>query len=1403
MHKFICDTSIPCKLHYNIVVPLLQSIISSLSNWILRYHHLIDLLLTTLSRSITTMPKSKSKKGQAKAKKKGRVDIDAQKHSIFNSTYNPLSMYKSIELIPNVTELRKIVKTYVSKDQYREIKNASIDVLKPWFLREIKEEHLDPVEQNNKMYEKVVVEIPKKYRGNSEDIETMYFSITDVIGDGNCGWYSLEQQGFFDYSRLPHNIFESLKKSASKSNIGKKDCISQHREAISLLIHLFLNNKTEEQTSTKSHEESSTKSQIQLQEESDLYELMRFHFELEGYLFTRDEESEGAVVQDVTDDQTEENKKRDLCKEIRDKRNEISRKYNRAYMEPSLLTVLSYMFRKRIILIPFGGWCGIFDTMKIFQMVLIQKKSAADILESSGYFGMVSGTVVDEVNTYLKQGELQHQSHTKNIHDDRNRHDRNALLFDNNATVYMAHVYDIYPFDDRLHQSLKLNTERSTLVPEHFNILKKLTHDEVEEVKKDSLFVQVYSNSSLKNKKECISTLVRKKYDERIGTEMSGRITFKDVQENKKYDDKEEEEDDHHNHPLVVVEGSKDIPLGEQSSLNDDKPQEDMNKNEQTESTKFEKDQALTAQVTRLSAEGVWETYEVPTKDLSSLGSTTNRGDRDSNHSSTTNNPLPTSSTKKSTTLRTDVQGQDQSDLNEHQKVTKTSASSKKTTTNQVVPTNDSSILGLSTNKNVPTKDSSSLENTTNRADCVPTHSSTTILNPLPTSSTKTSTTIRTDVQGQDPSGSKLHKVTKTSASSKKATTTTQVLPTNDSSTLSLSTNRKVLHTTDSSNVRGTSNRRDGANTRESTTTTPHPSNSTKTPRTTMKSGGVQGQGCSVPKPHEVRTTLASSKSAPADRVMIKDVPPGLFRLLDKKDKILSNPTTTFLKRNVVFSSNSRNQNQRLFFLGSSKGAAINVDDGASRNDVIDVDRGETEENPIELFEKEDENDCLENVRESKPSKEGDKKTVPGEDQGGAIAEPENKVSSPKETSEGKEHHVPAEEKKVPSNDSEEQPLVASTLAPNLDGNDVSNQGSISNEEDSICKTNEEREIISLKDKVSSLEAEVRSLKKQVETQNHQISSLRTDLTKVKSTMKSSIENYFAFTKNFMVDTSKILGSFDDIVNTTLQECVETNQVHATTTEVDSDDYGLDLSSSHGNDNNNHCEQVKTSTLPKDKTGTISGQNEASISPSKNESKGKKRKSIDREASGIPENIDVDENSSKKQCGVVSVSANSTKKHEKRKTQYMNREDWFQYGEKYFETDNPDLSTKSIQEFQMKNPRITNYTLPSVRKQLKHHKCLRAEGKTKAEPKKPTRDRGAKIPLLDDLLIKRYKEFQTDSNSIGEFDYKTEAKKLLDEINNKRREKDKNAEIVSVNIGARWVNTFKNRMTRNELKNKK
>lgn len=318
--------------------------------------------------------------------------------------------------------------------------------------------YVDLVDQNNRMYNNVVVELPANVRGNTSG-QTMYFSIKDVIGDGNCGWYSLAEQGFFDYSRLPTPYMKRLRQIFnSKKSIAKLDTMAQHRIAVRELTRMFY----------FGHQvDRKKKGGIRISKDKDFRAILHYYLKRDGYIFednrSEEEQTEFLLSMSTFENPQEQRNEDEIRKEEKKFDDTVDCQLkcigeNRVFLDSSTLSVLSYIFRKSITLLPIGGGLDMFQTTTLLKKVVVDRGSVQSILESG--IGLSNNNDMRELNSHI-------ESRTRAYPPEEQR----ESFFSEEDNAYVAHVFDLFPFDNYLTACPDIEYYDSTDEPGHFNLL--------------------------------------------------------------------------------------------------------------------------------------------------------------------------------------------------------------------------------------------------------------------------------------------------------------------------------------------------------------------------------------------------------------------------------------------------------------------------------------------------------------------------------------------------------------------------------------------------------------------------------------------------------------------------------------------------------------------------------------------------------------------------------------------------------------------------------------------------------------------------------------------------------------------------------------------------------------------
>ena len=421
-----------------------------------------------------------------------------EKKCVLDENYEPISFLDALAGRSKGI-INKTARSYMRSEQ---LPKGSTKIPLENFKAYFESEYVTPVKENNKMYQKVVVELPEDIRGNNTN-RSIYFSIEDVIGDGNCGWYSLAEQGFFDYKRIPEAYLQRLKQIIkNKPSLYKMDYISQHKFLAEKLITMYY----------CGWENISNSNPPSIKADQDFKALLLFYYQLEGgYLFSAGKGNINNFIIDCTQDF------KTLTKEEKSGvENEIKKYFhfvsdNRIFMERSLLHALSYIFRTDIAILPTCGPDNLSRTTDILKKVVVDKFCAHHLFERESEKdekgrNILDSYAIDELDNYNLRTE-------------------NQILFREKATVFIAHVFDVYPFDNSLHKCPALEYSKKATEAQHFNILRLLSDEEVDEKQKNCLFVQLYEDK-LEGKDTCLTQICKDRLQNGPHT---GTISINDI----------------------------------------------------------------------------------------------------------------------------------------------------------------------------------------------------------------------------------------------------------------------------------------------------------------------------------------------------------------------------------------------------------------------------------------------------------------------------------------------------------------------------------------------------------------------------------------------------------------------------------------------------------------------------------------------------------------------------------------------------------------------------------------------------------------------------------------------------------------------------------------------------------
>lgn len=415
---------------------------------------------------------------------------EKEKYCIFNTDSESLSFVDSLQF-KATKELNDTAKSYEYDLKQAKKKVVKIDHLVQSFTID----YINPVVENNIMYEKVVLEIPQDIRGNSSG-NSMFFSIKDVIGDGNCGWYSLADQEFFDYSRIPNPYMVYVKKTWQQNKKNSTlDTISQHRLAVKELIQLYFQGR------------KGVKGEPNIKPDDDFRAILRHHFSLDEYLFHPDSNNDtGLESQDDIDIDAK------VKSELRQKIATVSE--NRIFFELSVLNAMSYIFRQNVTVVPIGGGLDMSNTICALKKIIVDK---------IGPFDSINQTRSEDIKSFNNHLQTRQSPYQKKADD---------ILFQEEKTIYIAHVFDEFPFDNYLLDCPGIEGYGNTEEPKHFNSLKLLSDSDISEKRNNCLFIKSYGNMTLSEKTMCLSLLCKEKFED---GQMLGIIDYDTINKDPKY----------------------------------------------------------------------------------------------------------------------------------------------------------------------------------------------------------------------------------------------------------------------------------------------------------------------------------------------------------------------------------------------------------------------------------------------------------------------------------------------------------------------------------------------------------------------------------------------------------------------------------------------------------------------------------------------------------------------------------------------------------------------------------------------------------------------------------------------------------------------------------------------------
>ena len=341
------------------------------------------------------------------------------KYSVLSSNSTPLSFIDSLQ------NRRGKALHYIINTTYENIsKTKEKPYQKDNFINDFITEYVDPVNTNNEAYKNIIVEIPKGIRGNKSSA-SWFFTIKDVIGDGNCGLYSLAEQGFFDYSKIAQCYRDHLQKLfKNKTAITKYDSISQHRLAIKELIRLYY----------FGDEKNS------INYDKGFRYVLRFHMEMDNSIFVNEKETDEikgsrsdseSEQPAMTDEEQEQQFMKEMDREVRQKLELVAK--NRTIVESSLLDALSYIFKTPISIL---GPYQLQNTMIGLIKAIVSKGNFGKFFEVT--VPESEHDMANQLNDLLKGHDLFDETLG------------NDSIFDYKNVKYIAHVCDPYPFDKTL-----------------------------------------------------------------------------------------------------------------------------------------------------------------------------------------------------------------------------------------------------------------------------------------------------------------------------------------------------------------------------------------------------------------------------------------------------------------------------------------------------------------------------------------------------------------------------------------------------------------------------------------------------------------------------------------------------------------------------------------------------------------------------------------------------------------------------------------------------------------------------------------------------------------------------------------------------------------------------------------
>ena len=427
----------------------------------------------------------------------------------------PLTLIESLSK-KAMTPVKELAKLYLGSD-VNHIKNK--ETLVEIFTVHFKAEFIDPVQKNNDIYKHVVVELPVNFRENNTE-RPIYFTINDVIGDGNCGWYALAEQGFFDYTRLPKQYAEQLNTviRRKKKSYESFHTIEKHRFCITELFKMYYI--------------GFGKGKTRVQPDADFKNVINYHYAINNYLFS---DVEGVTEKKEETEETEETGKKRKKKKTKEKDKETEKEEksivdlltegslndiravekkvkslidyvakDRTFAEVSLFSAMSYIFRRNITIVPTCGFDVMQRTIDLLKKIVVDKLNPKNMTVTS-----LEGSILDieDIAHQLDEYFLSN-SETSNVQND------NFVSFKKD-TAFIAHVCDLYPFDHYLINCPKIEDADTTIEGGHFNILHYLSKEEADEKRGSCLFVKLYDKTqSIKDKDTCLTLLCKQRYKE-------------------------------------------------------------------------------------------------------------------------------------------------------------------------------------------------------------------------------------------------------------------------------------------------------------------------------------------------------------------------------------------------------------------------------------------------------------------------------------------------------------------------------------------------------------------------------------------------------------------------------------------------------------------------------------------------------------------------------------------------------------------------------------------------------------------------------------------------------------------------------------------------------------------------